>query len=118
MNYRAIKVTLVKKVSPVQGQPALSMAGEFGRQQENVGEETMKTAEQGAIAPSSGAADGHGALKRSMKLLGTLLITVSAITPASSVFIIAPGVIQQAGSGAFLAFVAAAVVGIFMAYVY
>ena len=76
----------------------------------------MKTAEQGTIAPA--IAGSHGNLKRSMKLLGTLLITVSAITPASSVFIIAPGVIQQAGSGAFLAFVAAAVVGIFMAYVY
>src|SRR5512143_2309045 len=60
----------------------------------------------------------HGTLKRSMKLLGTLLITVSAITPASSVFIIAPGVIGQAGSGAFISFVAAAVVGIFMALVY
>ena len=78
----------------------------------------MKTAEQGAVAPSIVGSEGHGALKRSMKLLGTLLITVSAITPASSVFIIAPGVIQQAGSGAFLSFVAAAIVGVFMAYVY
>lgn len=69
-------------------------------------------------AVTAGPATGHGSLKRSMKLLGTLLITVSAITPASSVFIIAPGVIQQAGSGAFISFVAAAVVGIFMAFVY
>ncbi len=69
-------------------------------------------------AMTAGKTAPHGTLKRSMKLLGTLLITVSAITPASSVFIIAPGVIQQAGSGAFISFVAAAVVGIFMAFVY
>jgi hypothetical protein len=31
-------------------------------------------------------------------------ITVSAVTPASSVFVIAPFAIQQAGSGAFLSF--------------
>jgi amino acid transporter len=78
----------------------------------------MNSAEQEAATPRPGAEAHHGALKRSMKLLGILLITVSAITPASSVFIIAPGVIQEAGSGAFLSFVAAAIVGIFMAYVY
>lgn len=60
----------------------------------------------------------HPRLHRGLKVLGALLITLSAITPASSVFIIAPGVIAQAGSGAFLAFVAAGVVGIFMAFVY
>jgi len=32
-------------------------------------------------------------LHRGLRVLGTLLITLSAITPASSVFIIAPGVI-------------------------
>ncbi|MDF5756277.1 APC family permease [Spongiactinospora sp. TRM90649] len=57
-------------------------------------------------------------LRRGLKLLGTLLITLSAITPASSVFIIAPGVVGQAGSGAFWSFVIAAVVGVFMAFVY
>ncbi|GLZ37065.1 amino acid permease [Actinokineospora sp. NBRC 105648] len=51
-------------------------------------------------------------------MLGTLLITLSAISPASSVFIIAPGVVGQAGSGAFWSFVIAAVVGVFMAFVY
>jgi amino acid transporter len=57
-------------------------------------------------------------LKRSMKLLGALLITLSAITPASSIFIIAPGVVQQAGTGAFLSFVAGAVVSLLTAFVY
>jgi amino acid transporter len=57
-------------------------------------------------------------LRRGLRVLATLLITLSAITPASSVFIIAPGVIGQAGSGAFWSFVIAGVVGVFMAFVY
>jgi amino acid transporter len=57
-------------------------------------------------------------LRRGLRVLGTLLITLSAITPASSVFIIAPGVIGQAGTGAIWSFLAAGVVGVFMAFVY
>jgi amino acid transporter len=57
-------------------------------------------------------------LRRGLRVLGALLITLSAITPASSVFIIAPGVIAQAGTGAIWCFLAAAVVGVFMAFVY
>ncbi|CAM3311835.1 APC family permease [Kibdelosporangium persicum] len=57
-------------------------------------------------------------LRRGLKVLGALLITLSAITPASSVFIIAPGVIGQAGTGAIWSFLAAGVVGVFMAFVY
>lgn len=56
--------------------------------------------------------------KRSMKMMGALLITLSVITPASSIFVIAPGVLQQAGTGAFLSFVAGAVACIFTALVY
>ena len=59
-----------------------------------------------------------GTLKRSMKMLGTLLITLSAVTPASSVFIIIPGIISTAGTGAFLSMVIAAFVGVCMALVY
>lgn len=66
--------------------------------------------------PAEGSSRPH--LHRGLKVLGTLFITLSAITPASSVFIIVPGVITAAGTGAFLAFVAAGVVGIFMAFVY
>ena len=58
------------------------------------------------------------ALKRSMRMLGNMLITVSVITPASSIFIIAPGVVQQAGTGAFWSFAAAALVCVFTAFVY
>jgi amino acid transporter len=57
-------------------------------------------------------------LRRGLRVLGTLLITLSATTPASSVFIISPGVMAQAGSGAFWSFLLAGVVGIFMAFVY
>lgn len=57
-------------------------------------------------------------LSRSMSILGTLFLTLSAITPASSVFIIIPGIIQTSGSGAFLSMVAAAVIGVCMAFVY
>ncbi|WP_084265136.1 APC family permease [Actinomadura macra] len=64
------------------------------------------------------AADRPLALHRGLRTVGALLIVLSAVTPASSVFIIAPGVISQAGTGAFLSFAAAGVVGIFMAFVY
>lgn len=58
------------------------------------------------------------ALKRSMRLIGVLLLTLSAITPASSVFVIVPGVITQAGSGAFLSMFAGALLAVPIAYVY
>ena len=77
----------------------------------------MDTRVQTSAAAGSAAHPPAG-LHRGVKLMGTLLITLSAVTPASSVFIIAPGVIAQAGTGAFLSFLAAGVVGIFMAFVY
>jgi amino acid transporter len=57
-------------------------------------------------------------LKRSMRVVGALLLTLSAITPASSVFVIVPGVFQQAGTGAFLSMAATAISSLFVAYVY
>src|SRR5277367_1091395 len=57
-------------------------------------------------------------LERSMKLFGALLITLSSLTPASSVFIIVPGIVRQAGTGALLSFTAAALVSLLIAYVY
>lgn len=56
--------------------------------------------------------------ERSMKLVGALLITLSSLTPASSVFIIVPGIVQQAGTGALISFLAAAFVSVFVALVY
>lgn len=58
------------------------------------------------------------ALKRSMRMRGVLLLTLSSVTPASSVFVIVPGVITQAGSGAFLSMFAAAILAVPLAYVY
>jgi amino acid transporter len=57
-------------------------------------------------------------LKRSMKLLGALLITLSSITPASCIFIVVPSVIQQAGTGAFYSFIAGGVISLLTAFVY
>ena len=57
-------------------------------------------------------------LGRSMRRVGNLLITVSAITPAASVFIIGQEVIRQAGTGAVLCFALAALLGLATAYVY
>ncbi len=65
-------------------------------------------------APESGA----GRLARSIALPGALLLTLSAITPASSVFVILPGALKLAGSGALLSMLAAMLVGIGMALVY
>ena len=55
---------------------------------------------------------------RSMRLTGVLLLTLSAVTPASSVFVIVPGIISQAGTGALISMVAAALVALAMALVY
>lgn len=57
-------------------------------------------------------------LKRSMRVVGALLLTLSAITPASSVFVIVPGVVTQAGTGALLSMIFAAVIAVAIAYVY
>jgi len=53
-----------------------------------------------------------------MKVTGALLLTVSAVTPAASVYVIIPGIIQQAGTGAILSLAAAALIGLGMAFIY
>ncbi|HEY3890001.1 MAG TPA: APC family permease [Caulobacteraceae bacterium] len=62
--------------------------------------------------------NGAPPFRRSMHRLGTLLITLSGITPAASVFIMGSDVIRQAGTGAVICFAAAAVLGLTTAYVY
>jgi amino acid transporter len=57
-------------------------------------------------------------LKQSMRRLGALLITLSGITPAASVFIMGQEVIQQAGEGALVCFAVAALLGVTTAFVY
>ncbi|WP_205412169.1 APC family permease [Sphingomonas crusticola] len=57
-------------------------------------------------------------LTRCLGVLGILFLTLSATTPASSVFIIVPGMLQTAGTGTLWAFLLAALVCIATAYVY
>ncbi|MGZ6039038.1 MAG: APC family permease [Phenylobacterium sp.] len=57
-------------------------------------------------------------LARGMGVLGALFLTLSAETPASSVFVILPGVIQAAGSGALISMAAAGLVALCMALTY
>jgi len=57
-------------------------------------------------------------LKQSLHRLGTLLITLSGVTPAASVFIMGQDVIHQAGTGALWCFLAAGLLGLSTAYVY
>ena len=57
-------------------------------------------------------------LKRSMRTMGVLLLTLSGVTPASSVFIGVPEVISQAGTGALIAMLVGAVLVAPIACVY
>ena len=57
----------------------------------------------------------HQQLSRSIGILGNVFITLSGVTPAASVFIIAPVALAEAGSGVVPSFVFAAIVGVFMA---
>lgn len=69
-------------------------------------------------AVSAHAGDSHykQELARSISVLGNIFITLSGVTPAASVFIIAPVALAAAGSGTFLSFVFAAIVGVLMAF--
>src|SRR5262249_18393204 len=55
-------------------------------------------------------------LHRELSILGNVVIVLSGVTPASSVFIIIPFIILTAGTGSFLALVFAAIIGVFMAF--
>jgi len=57
-------------------------------------------------------------LARCLGVVGVLFLTLSATTPASSVFIIVPGMLQSAGTGTLWAFLLAALVCVATAYVY
>jgi amino acid transporter len=75
--------------------------------------------EGAALAAAVGAPEAaryEQDLSRSIGILGNVFITLSGVTPASSVFIIVPVALVAAGSGSFLAYVFAAIVGVFMAF--
>ncbi|WCM20990.1 APC family permease [Paraburkholderia bryophila] len=78
-----------------------------------------------AITETSGAAqavsvelDTPRVLKQSLSVRDVVMITVSGVTPASSIFVIAPFAIQQAGSGAVLSFVLGGVLALAFALCY
>ena len=57
-------------------------------------------------------------LKRSMRVMGVLLLTLSGVTPASSVFIGVPEVISEAGTGALISMIIGALLAAPIACVY
>jgi len=57
-------------------------------------------------------------LARSMGLIGVLFLALSAETPASSVFVVVPDVLSQAGTGALISMLGAALIAISMAGIY
>lgn len=57
-------------------------------------------------------------LDRGLKVLGNVMITISGVAPTASVFIMAPIALWIAGTGAFYAFIVAAVIGVGMAFSY
>ncbi len=57
-------------------------------------------------------------LARTLGVWGVLFLTLSITTPASSVFVIAPGILEAAGTGAVWALGLAAIVSIATSYVY
>lgn len=71
-------------------------------------------------APAAPAIDGkyQQDLSRSLTFRENILITLSAVTPASSVFIIVPAVINGIGGASALAFGIAALVGVTIALCY
>lgn len=55
-------------------------------------------------------------LSRSLGIWGNVAITISAVTPASSVFIIVPLIVVSVGTGSFLAMAFAGLIGVVMAF--
>ena len=75
----------------------------------SLGQPPAASVAEAAAAPS---------FQRSMGGLGALFITLSCLSPSIGVFIVGSDVIRQAGTGVFLCFTAAAVLGVAMAAVY
>jgi amino acid transporter len=92
------------------------------RRRRDPGEAAIKSApdpiRQNSIAQTSMMETRTRPLARGLGLLGVLFLTLSAETPASSVFVIVPGVVQVAGSGALISMAAAGVVALCMALTY
>lgn len=55
---------------------------------------------------------------KTLSVTGAVLLTLSVVTPASSMFIIIPGVIEQAGTGVMISLAFAGALGLIVALVY
>ncbi|MGC9156402.1 MAG: APC family permease [Ferrimicrobium sp.] len=77
----------------------------------------VQNADPGGLGDKAGATTGHyeQKLSRSLSTWGNIMITLSGVTPAVSVFAIAPVALVEAGSGTFLSFIFAAILGVVMA---
>ena len=62
--------------------------------------------------------DKPPALARSLGVAGVLFLTLSATTPASSIFVIIPGMLQAAGTGAIWAMILASLICVATAFIY
>lgn len=77
----------------------------------------VRNADPGGLNNEAGASTGNyeQKLSRSLSTWGNIMITLSGVTPAVSVFAIAPVTLIEAGSGTFLSFIFAAILGVVMA---
>jgi amino acid transporter len=55
---------------------------------------------------------------RQLKVFGVLLLTLSAVTPAASVYVIVPGIIQEAGTGVLASMALGALISLLVAFAY
>lgn len=75
--------------------------------------------EQASQAPGAVAQKHYKQeLERGLQVLHNVMMTISGVAPAASIFIIAPVAFLFAGTGAFWAFIIAGVIGVGMAYSY
>ncbi|MFP6560323.1 APC family permease [Paraburkholderia sp. B3] len=78
----------------------------------------MMSESTGAMQAPSAADDASRTLAQTLSVRDAVMITVSGVTPASSIFVIAPFAIQQAGSGAVLSFLLGGVLALAFALCY
>lgn len=78
----------------------------------------MMSESTGTLQAAPDTHDAPRALTQTLSVRDAVMITVSGVTPASSIFVIAPFAIQQAGSGAVLSFVLGGVLAFAFALCY
>ncbi|KVT05274.1 APC family permease [Burkholderia ubonensis] len=78
----------------------------------------MMSESTGTLQASPVTSEAPRALAQTLSVRDAVMITVSGVTPASSIFVIAPFAIQQAGSGAVLSFLLGGVLAFAFALCY